>query len=206
MSGRVEQRDAGFSLIEVLVGMMLIGVLGGVLGTMLISTGRSVDRARSQVDITEEARLALNRMSRELRQAQRIVAVYPAGSGTSGLTIEVDFSGDGVIQPLAADPEQLTYCFRGDQVLLSPGTVDCGAATGLPIVTAKVSSFSLEYFSSYQANGVAKQTWQQLDAAGNNNGLDGAELARVDAVKVSIQVRSGAQTERFQTTVDLRNR
>src|SRR5207248_2900440 len=78
---RLEREEAGFTLIEMLVAMTLFGSLLAILGTVVMTVSNSAVHNRQYNDINAEARTALNRMTRELREAQAIVAVTnPYGS------------------------------------------------------------------------------------------------------------------------------
>ena len=107
--------DAGLSLVELLVAIVLTGVLGGVVVTVLLGIHASVTSTTAQHNLNEEARLALNRIAREVRQATAITtpsgftsasaitsvrnpdgADYDATQVTT-VTFTSDFNGDGCI-------------------------------------------------------------------------------------------------------------
>ena len=71
--------DAGFTLIEMLVSMLMLGTLSTIFMTMVIGSNNSVGATTAQHDLNEEARLALNRMARELRQASALMTVTSPG-------------------------------------------------------------------------------------------------------------------------------
>jgi prepilin-type N-terminal cleavage/methylation domain-containing protein len=189
--GRV-QGDAGVSLVEMLVAIVLLSVVLGIAVTMLTSAQRSAEGTISEHQAIEEARLGLNRVSRELRQATAIrYALNADGPGRSEsavtmISFEADFDGDGCIagSPSCAavnpaDPESLTYCHQpaagGDagrlyiipQLVLTP-TTSC-ESLGVPILAGRVDRFQLQYRSNeYRydlspTDGVT--SWQELDAA-----------------------------------------
>lgn len=196
-----ERDEAGFSLVELLVAISLFAVLGTLILSMVFATNTSAQNGRANADLTEEARLALNRIAREVREARSVDAVYPAGTGESGFTISVDFNRNGAIDPVTAstppeDAEQLTYCYRNQQVLMQPGLVDCAAVTAYPILAAKVTSFQVTYTSSYQQNGVGLQPVLPTTAA----------LSRIDGITLALTASGSGHTQSFRTTIDLRNR
>lgn len=141
--------DHGFTLVELLVSMSIFSLLGGLLLGVVISTGRATDTNTVQNDLNEEARNVINRLTRELREAQRIDAVTnPAGPGylpdaDSSITLHVDFDGDGTIEATAADPEVLTYTYQRDERRL---VLSAGGAT-VPVLAANVERFALTYLS-----------------------------------------------------------
>ena len=180
MSARLRRcaaRDAGVSLVEMLVAIVILGLLGTVIMTSVISTKRSVGNSQQQTNINEEARLAINRMARELRQATSLLAVRnPDGTAYSptavtSVTFSADFDGDGCINGVAPTPtpspaptcvsantnnlEVLTYCYdpapTSQQLVLIPGTLTgstCTQAGARPILAANVTSLQLSYRSN----------------------------------------------------------
>lgn len=135
MNDRLEQmrqQDSGFTLVEMLVGMVLLGVVAAMSITTVLTVQRSSNVTMAEHDGVEEARLAPNRMTRELRQARELVRVVnPVGPGHSatgitGVTFKADFDDDGCIDgsdPVVGDaggcnaddlgePELLSYCHQ----------------------------------------------------------------------------------------------
>lgn len=209
------QRDAGVSLVEVLVGMGLFAVLGTLLLGLALSTSRVSTDTRALANVSEESRLAMERMTRELRQSSGLTAVELSGGSTTALTFWTDFNGNEVKDPNAADPEVLTYRWNPTTKVLSLTANDAtGTAITRPVLAAHVSSFTLGLRSSkwqYDANGDGATTWQELDAAaapvGDQDGLpDGPELANIDLLEISMTVLDGARAQTYDTRVDLRNR
>lgn len=124
--------DQGFTLVEMLVAMTVVMfiVLGGM--ALLRSSSELVTTSTQLQDVNEEARQAINRMSRDLRQAKQIVtAVNPDGPSFDpahivAVRFQADFDGDQCIGgvPLpnrtitapclpynASNPEDISYCF-----------------------------------------------------------------------------------------------
>src|SRR4051794_421283 len=145
---RAKRDEAGFTLVELLVACVLMGVLGTLFVTVLLGADKSANNSKSSQDLNEEARLGLNRMARELRQATSLQTVLnPDGpsyapSNITAVTFSADFNGDGCINgvmpnpvptptPTCAandtnNPEVLTYCWDPSatvrQLFLIPGT------------------------------------------------------------------------------------
>jgi prepilin-type N-terminal cleavage/methylation domain-containing protein len=169
--------DAGFTLVEMLVAVVVLGALGTIFITTVMGAQTSARTTTSENDLNEEARLALNRMARELRQASGLtLALNPDGSGyvstsTTAVTFSADFNGDGCIDGVAptpapspapvcqaytaANPETLTYCWDPAatvrQLYLIPGTLpgqSCQVSGALPILAGQVTSFKLSYRSN----------------------------------------------------------
>lgn len=210
-----DPRDAGITLVEVLVGMGLFAVVGSLLLGMGLSTSKVSEDTRTLANVGEESRLAMERMTRELRQASTITAVQLPPSSTTALTFFTDFNGNGVQDLNAADPEVLTYRWNPATSRLTLTANDAsGTAITRPVLATNVSSFTLGLRSSkwqYDANADGATTWQELDAAaapiGNHNSIpDGDELTNIDMVELSMTVLDGARAQTYTTKVDLRNR
>lgn len=177
MSAR-ERRQQGFTLVELMVACSIAMVLVVVSLTVVVNSSQAVVTTRQLNDLNEEARQAINRMARDIRQSRTIVtAVNPDGPSfsTSGLVavrFRSDFDGDGCIggQPVsggpttclpytASNPEDLTYCFQPDLAQLfvidnqASGVTAVTLSTtscsgGQPLLAGNVSSFRVEYRSN----------------------------------------------------------
>lgn len=211
--------DSGATLVEMLVAMVLFSILGSVLMASFAASRNAVEVSRETHDLNEEARVALNRMSRELRQASSISSVS-APDGATSITFNVDFNGNGVIDASAVDPEVLKYTWDGSRILLTANDTT-GTPVTQPILSGKVSDFQLDYFSSDYRRDCAtpkdgKSNWTELDAytttcaarpsTGHTPGaLDSSELAEIDIITISLRVLEGARAQDYRTQIDLRN-
>lgn len=226
--------EDGFTLVELLVASVVFLVMASVFFSTVVSGANQARNGRQFNDLNEEARLLLNRMSRELREAQEIVAVSNPGNAVSSsgtalyptyyaastsanvsVTFDVDFNGNGTIEPTAPDPEELTYQYdrANKRVLL------LAAGETLPVLAGNVESFTYRFTSRYyKSDGsidAAKDgvvNWEELDAdavnaKGNGNHvLDGPELAYLDSITIEVTVLKGSRQQVYRTQVDLRNR
>ena len=172
---RRPNREAGMTLIELLLASSLLMVLMAVGFTTLLGVKDGAARSRTQHDLNEEGRNALNRMVREIRQASELTfVVNPDGpaydpSKLSALSLRADFNNDGCAgnAPLCpgtnnvANPESLTYCFdpQGSAAekthlwlipveLAAPAPTTCKLPGALPILAGNVAGFSAEYRSN----------------------------------------------------------
>ena len=88
-----------------------------------------------------------------------------APSAARSFTFSADFDGDGVIEPTATDPEELTYSWNGSQLLLTAADVS-GTVVTSPVLAAHVTSFAIDFRSSlwqYDCDGVNGTLWTELD-------------------------------------------
>ena len=229
-------RDAGFSLVELLIAIMLLSVVLGVALTLLTATQRSADGTISEHQAVEEARLGLNRVSRELRQATALRYALNADGPTRSdsavtmVSFEADFNGDGCIAGSSgcaaanpADPESLTYCHQPPasgaegrlyiipQLITTP-TTSC-ESLGVPILAGRVDRFELQYRSNLYrydlapTNGVT--TWRELDAATMPTGNNNGVLdAELAGINsLIVDLTLDAGSDRtYRTHIALRNR
>jgi len=203
------------SLVEVLVGMGLFGLLGTVLLGFALGTAQVTEDTRQLAGVNEESRLAMERFTRELRQANAVLDLeLSAGGDPRALTFWTDFNGNGAKDLSATDPEVLTYRWEPTTKRLTLTANDpSGTAVTRPVLAANVSDFDVDLYSSlweYDADANGMTSWQELDAAdlpvGDNDGVpDPAELELVDLVTVSMTVLDGPHAQTYRTEVDLRN-
>lgn len=217
MNEQDRARDAGMTLIEVLVAMVLFGLFSSLLLGLALAVSRAGDDIRSRATVGEEARLGMERMTRELRQASAISAVTlpHAGSDETLLTAMVDLDGDGCIALSAPDPadvERITYTWNpdSDELLVQVSGFDS------PLLATKVTEFDLELdSSSWRYDGAlggvpdGTTTWQEIDASAigdhNQNNFTSVELANIDLIRLTITTADGGHELQYTTRVDLRN-
>lgn len=213
MNGLPAPRDEGFTMVEMLVSMALFAVLGTVLLGFSLGSARVADGVQSATDVTEEARLATERMTRELRQAEGLSGAVVSDGRVVAMTIQVDFDGSGTIDTTAVDPEVLTYRWLEDEerlTLTANGDLTRPVlAGGVELVDIRLRSSQWIYDGADASEPDGTTTWQELDASsiGNRNGQpDAAELPFIDLVSVELVVRDGDTSRRFTVQADMRNR
>ncbi|MEX2289873.1 MAG: prepilin-type N-terminal cleavage/methylation domain-containing protein [Mycobacteriales bacterium] len=72
------RRDAGFSLVELLVALLLVSVVGTIVLVTLNSGFRSTTLIQRETDISAEFQRTVERISRELRVADPLEAAVPS--------------------------------------------------------------------------------------------------------------------------------
>jgi prepilin-type N-terminal cleavage/methylation domain-containing protein len=206
--------DEGFTLVELMVAMGLFLMLMSMVMSVVLSTSRATRDVRQFTNINEQARIATERLTRELRQAKDVrSATLSTTGGDVELTFGVDFNGVNGVETVAADPEVLTYRYdHVHQQLTLTANDESGTAVTRPILSEEVSAFKIELRSSlwqYDANLDGITDWTELDAApgvGNNNHvLDAPELQKIDLVSVTLSVLEGQHKQTYETQVSLRN-
>ena len=69
--------DRGFSLVELLVVVLLLGVVGSIVASGIISSLRADRRTRARVAVTADLTKGVDRMTKQLRVAAPVVAFAP---------------------------------------------------------------------------------------------------------------------------------
>lgn len=218
MSERDPRMSDGFTLIELIVASALMLVVSALVFTTAIVSQRAQRTAVAGVNLSEQARFTMNRLGRELREAESLTAV----SNVQGVTYngDDDASFTFVWQPSGVGPlETVTYTYdrSAKQLVLSAGL------ESEPVLAYDVDAFEVTLGSSHwaadgytscgnldvtQADGVV--TWEELDAANGEFGdCDGqvtaVELQYIDSVALRMVVVAGDQKQEYQTRIDLRN-
>lgn len=208
------RKQSGFTLIEILVGLFLFSVASVGFYQVLFATASGSETARSIARVSEEARLGLNRLVRDAREAE--VLLNPTATSYQ---IEIDFDGDG-IEPTPADPAGnyermiVTWNEAARTISLSNGVttevlmrdVDCSRkADNTCFDIFNYSSSRLEWDTD--DDGVTSPA--ELEAqpsVGNGNGiLDGQELGFVDGIRYSFVVEIDDRAENFYAEAQMRN-
>ena len=189
-------REQGFTMVEVLVSISIFAVLMTAMLGFLWGISDNWVNGKNAADMNENARLGLNRMTREIRQSSQLITAEPGR-----IIFKADFgSGVGV--------ETITYWFEpGAQG--TPGVVkrqdNPPGNTGAQLVMMNnVDTLTFKYYGNdYKCDTNPQNgevTYPELQACG---GIP-AKIARVD---ISLIVKAGSQEK--QTFVDqawLRNR
>lgn len=212
--GTSPARSDGFTLIEMVVSIALFLLLSSVMLTMTLAVNRAVKDGRQFTNMNEQARVATERLSREMRQASEIrSAVLPVtAGGDTAVTFGVDFNANNIVEESVQDPEVITYRYdaANERLTLTANDED-GVAQTRPILSEEVTAFEFDFRSSmwqHDANGDGITAWQELDASpvGNRNGtLDGPELRHIDLVAFTLTVMDGQHAQTYQSLVGLRN-
>jgi prepilin-type N-terminal cleavage/methylation domain-containing protein len=212
--------EGGFTLVELLVGLSLLAMVSVGMYSILFSSSRAADTTVNVADASAEARRGFNRLVRDTREAQAFQS-----PSTSGYTVEIDFDGDGVIEPVPSDPtgnyERLT--FRFNQLTGGFGTITVSDGTSTEVLVDEVDcirradgtcyamfTFSSSRLLDYDTNQDGVTSAAELDVAptiGNsNNVLDGDEVGFIDRVSYALRIRVEDGFTNFYAEAQLRNR
>lgn len=212
LRGAAVRNQHGFTLTEMLVVCALIGVvMAGVLSLLMIGQ-QSATATSNKVDAQASARIGIERMIEEIREAGYLPAgptcpgapatpcppftygTFSAitGQSATGLTIQNDWNADNAIQTTAVtDPvsgatrgEQVIYSFASGQLLRREMGVD-----GAPVVLA---------------SGITSLAFTYLDQS--NNVTATAASIRTVTITMTTQQSSGQPQVTMVHRVRLRNR
>ncbi len=227
--------EGGFSFVELLVGITLFSIIGAGLVSVMLAVARATDSTTSSVRISEEARLGLNRLIRDTREAGwiELSSTDPTVSHDS-FTVKIDFNADGAFTnpPTGTEGnyEIVTYAYdaANDRITVTaPGVgtetlirgVHCVNEDG--ICTSDVFTFTsnrLEYDGTVDGVTDGVTTLREIDAAAcppNNlttldpscNGtLIDQELAVVTNVNVAVELTTAGRSSDYYAEAQLRNR
>lgn len=210
-------REAGYTLIEMLVGISLLALATTAFMGVLFSVTRGANTSRDVVRVSEEARLGFNRMVRDTREGEEIISATP-----TSYRVQIDFNADGVVTPqpdanAVGDLEDLTFEWDESSLTVKINgetlirRVDCLRISSL--CSGDVFTYSSDRLE-YDWNGDGTTEWSELDEApshlvvgvGNNNGvLDGAELPFISNITYAFELQDGGADSEFFTEAQLRN-
>lgn len=145
----------GFTLAELLVVTALVGlVMAGVL-SLLMSSNQSYQRGTNQVEAQQAARVAMARISQEIREAgynpSSATTFNPVISfSATGLTIQNDWNANGAIDNTITVTDPVKGTARGEQVIYAlSGTNLTRRETGVDgtpqVLISGVQSLAFEY-------------------------------------------------------------
>jgi prepilin-type N-terminal cleavage/methylation domain-containing protein len=99
----VRNRDAGFTLTEALVVMVLFGIVGAIVTTASVSGLRHQTQLQDRSDVLAQARTALERIDRDIRSANPLLS-----ASSSQIAIQV-------VEPTKT--RTVTYSVSGNQLI-----------------------------------------------------------------------------------------
>src|SRR5688572_9607677 len=68
-------RRSGMSLVEMLIAVGISGIVFAAVGVMIFFSGRSYAALANYVDLDNKSRKALDQMSQEIRQVDRVASI-----------------------------------------------------------------------------------------------------------------------------------
>jgi prepilin-type N-terminal cleavage/methylation domain-containing protein len=129
--------NSGFTLVEIIVVMILIGIVATVAGTGLVQVVQGMIFTKKNATTVQKGQVAITKLIKEFNNINAVTATD---------TTSIDFT---------------SYKRMTDEVLSSSHTVARAGNTITldgDIITDQVSNFSLHYYDDYDS--AARTTWQ----------------------------------------------
>jgi prepilin-type N-terminal cleavage/methylation domain-containing protein len=146
------KKDAGFTLIEIIVTLILLGIMGAIAGMLIAKGAQGYITANATNELSQKAQLALDRMILEFEDISAISAV----SNTS-----ICYTLTYYDVPTASTID-IPRCIGlvGSQIEIVNGTTLPTAATGSVLID-NVNAFQLNFYSINDAftGGTWNGTW-----------------------------------------------
>jgi len=201
--------DGGYTLMEMVVVVMILGIVLAMVQTTLIITQRTVSGSGARVDQTSQANVAISSLTKVLRTAvlpSQLSATGPSSSAAAfiqGTKTSVQFYANINNDANITGPSQVSYSVSAAGVLtekIQPPdahvptnynyTYNC-TTCALSRVLARNVSTTLAMFTYYTKSGATI-----TDAT-----LTASDLAAVDSVDVVVQVKAYASSTIQPTTL-----
>lgn len=221
--------EAGYSMVEIIVALSIFAFVSTAFTSVMMSGARSTDVTRRNVRLSEEARLGLNRIVRDVREAGWIA---PAGNDAAvaqtAFTVKTDYNGNGAYANSAgaasaeSNYEVVTYAYDAATKSITVTAEGFPTETLIkgidPIAGTPVFSFTSNRLE-FDWNGDGVTTMVEVSeyacpAGGNNTSLDPVcnttltdkELAYLTNFALAVTVNSGDAHSEFFAEAQLRNR
>jgi len=144
------RNDNGFTLVEMMVALALLSVVFTAVNSFFLSSVTAWHRSQDKAEVEENLRIGMNRLSRELRQAESIVSYDNTSQPRGRLTFQAE--RNNALKTISyycsssGDPEaayQLIRAVSGEGnnpvaryvTGISVSPANCGAQTKLLTVT-----------------------------------------------------------------------
>jgi prepilin-type N-terminal cleavage/methylation domain-containing protein len=194
-----QQRDRGFTLVELLIAMTIFAIVSVAFFQVLLSGNRASTTTTDVVKISEEARLAFNRMIRDTRQADSITSAT-----STSYRVFVDYNADGTYEnpTTSGDYEDLTFELNGNQFELNNEVL----ATGISQIAGQPYFAYSSNHLEWDWNGDGITTLTELQDAPSHGVFTVADpMQYVTNVTYAFQVNSGGRNAQFYGEAQLRN-
>lgn len=214
--------EDGFTLIELLITILLLSLVSIGFYQVLFAGQDSSDVTQDVVEVSAEARLGLNRMLRDTREAASLQA-----ASANSYRIRTNFDGDSVQNEnpnQSGDYEEVTFTFVGDRIAISAvvNTSWGGGTIGETITETLMDGVScvpdsggvcrpVFTFTSnilkYDADNNGQTTYAELTAARNAGATDLSSnvLSHINGIDYLFNVQKGDQVTAFRSQATLRN-
>ncbi|MDM8516522.1 type II secretion system protein [Desulfobacterales bacterium HSG16] len=119
------KQKAGFTLLEVILCILIVGILGAVAGMGITNIVRAYDISRTNSETFHRGQLAMTRIAKELKD--------PSTEISSGGSELIRYDREGIERELSFDADSKSLYFDSD------------------ILSDHIVSFELTYYSAYDS-------------------------------------------------------
>jgi prepilin-type N-terminal cleavage/methylation domain-containing protein len=188
--GGMTRDDEGYSLVELLVVIILLGIIGGIVSTTTIGGMRGTRQAQNRAYSSESIQAQIERMARDIRVADPI----RAASGTS-LTVDDYRGGTCVRQTWSVSSGSLVQTS-----ITYPAWSSCAA---YPSSATPTSTVTRTLLTSLNTSSTALFTY--VDSSGS--ALASPTPSKISVVRISVTQNGleGRAGVTFATAVGVRN-
>lgn len=191
--------ERGYTLIEFSMALLVLAIFLSFATPFMFSQLRQAKRAEDRVDLQQDARGALRKLVRELRQAQVLYQSLEHPSGNDRLSFGVDLNGDGELDPAT---ENVTYYLKAAEDALYRGP---RFNQGQP-VAENVESIDFTMFGSNLALDLDDDGTVDDGELNGDGTWTANELLNVTRIHVTLTVFASDVTEIFAADAWLRTR
>ncbi|MBI2413988.1 MAG: type II secretion system protein [Deltaproteobacteria bacterium] len=169
----------GFTLIETVMVIVLVGVIGTVVSSLLYQGSKSIEAGDVRKELSSQGRLAVERASREMR----LMRCTTAGNSCKPQAADITAWTATDIRFVTTNYERIGLRFDAGQLKLSYGT---GPAPDVEYALANnLSAASFEYLKS--------------------DGTPAAAVNEIWTIRLDMTLASGAETVPFRASVHPRS-
>lgn len=179
------QRTRGFSLIELVIVTVVIGIMAAVLSPLMLSSLRAYDDTLGDVVVLDKLRYATERLAREIREVNYDSATtsYAFTSSVTAPSNSMIFTRSYYDSSGAVTTRNVIVGNTGSAVTLAYSDM---AGTGAQVLTDELGSLAFSYF---QQDGVTQAT----------------SNANVRYVQISLTLTHNNNPYVQRTSIELRN-
>jgi prepilin-type N-terminal cleavage/methylation domain-containing protein len=186
-------RDDGFTLLELITSLVLLGLLAAVFGMGIVAAVKSNEFSRDNVQLAQKGQLAMTRIAREIRELTSIEAITDTAAGEDTYIIYRRLPADNTQpeQRYAIHFNPTDHSLRIYSATTAAPPLSNSTISQSDILVDRVRSFSL----NYHQGGSLDWNW------GDNPQL-------LSTITVTLQLErpdDPAVTQDFRTMVHLRN-
>lgn len=225
----IHSDESGYTFVEVLVSLLLFSIVSIGFMQVMMSGARGTDVTRRNVRLSEQARLGLNRIVRDVREAGWVTLPGSSANGVyTSFTVKTDYDGNGAyansagIASAESNYEVVTYSYDAVAKTITVTAEGFPAEVLIegvePVGTKPVFSFTsnrLEYDWSQDGVTTMLEVDQNACSQGGYNlsldtacdgELSDAELANLTNFALAVEVNDDGADAEFFAEAQLRNR